>query len=54
MGAALDLLGRDAGGIGQRPGKVLYERQDVERALEFQETLKRRFDADLRMLTREA
>lgn len=55
MRAALALLEReDVDGIGQRSGKVLYERQDVERALEFQETLKRRFDADLQMLTQGA
>lgn len=38
--------------IGDRHGRVLIDRQDVERAMEFQQTIKMRFKEDLRILTR--
>lgn len=54
MDAALSLLeSRETDQIGRQHGKILYDRRDVERVLEFQETLKQRFAADLRMLTQE-
>lgn len=51
LGAALDLL-RDRGveEITERRGKVLFDRHDIERCLEFQVTLKRRFATDLKLL----
>jgi hypothetical protein len=36
--------------IEQRGGRVLFDRKDIERCLEFQKTLKQRFARDLRML----
>lgn len=51
LGAALELLeSRDAARVGRSGGKSLYEREDIERALDFQEALKERFAKDLRLL----
>jgi hypothetical protein len=47
-GGLLD--GQGAEEISARHGKVLFDRKDIERAMEFQATLKRRFSRDLETL----
>ena len=44
----LDDLGTDE--ISARPGQALYQRRDIQRAMEFQATLKERFSKDLAAL----
>lgn len=51
LNAALELLeSRAAARDGRSGGKSLYEREDIERALDFQEAMKERFARDLRLL----
>lgn len=51
LNAALELLEeRDAVRVGRSGGKSLYEREDIVRALDFQEAMKRRFVKDLQLL----
>jgi hypothetical protein len=50
--AAADLLNqRDLEEVGDRQGRLLFERADVERAMEFQQEMTSRFENDLRLLT---
>ncbi len=49
--AALKVLDdRDVSEIVEQRGKILFDRKDVERCLEFQDVLKQRFARDLRLL----
>lgn len=49
--AALDLLERrELNEVGDRHGRLLFDRADVERGLEFHVAMKTRFAADLRVL----
>jgi len=49
--AALDILVREGvEEVIEQRGKILYERNDIERCLEFQKILKERFARDLRLL----
>lgn len=51
ISAALDLLrGKEDNRSQDGPGRLRYGREDLERSLEFQETLKERFEADLKFL----
>lgn len=51
LNAALELLGdREAARVGRSGGKSLYEREDIERALDFQGAMRERFARDLRLL----
>jgi hypothetical protein len=53
--AAAQLLEqRDLDEVGDRQGRLLFERADVERGLEFHEEMKQRFNAELRLLTSDA
>jgi hypothetical protein len=48
LAAALELLERsDTDEISERQGKALFDRNDIERAADFQATLKKRFARDL-------
>jgi hypothetical protein len=50
--AARDVLDRkDVGKVGDRHGRPLYDKTDVERGLELHRTLKRRFEDELLILT---
>ncbi len=49
--AAALLEQRGTSHVGGRHGKALFEREDLQRAMEFQETLKERFAAELRTLS---
>jgi hypothetical protein len=52
--AALDVLSKEGvNEIVEQRGKILYERNDIERCLEFQKVLKERFASDLRLLNPE-
>lgn len=49
--AALNLLeARELEGVGGRQGRLLFEREDVERGLQFHAAMKTRFERDLRLL----
>lgn len=49
--AALDVLSKEGvNEVIEQRGKILYERNDIERCLEFQNVLKERFGKDLRLL----
>lgn len=49
--AALEILEqRGVKEITEQRGKVLFDRKDIERCLEFQTALKQRFARDLRLL----
>jgi hypothetical protein len=51
LGAALDVLNRrGVDEVGEPRGALLYDRRDIERCREFQESLTRRFAKDLRAL----
>jgi hypothetical protein len=48
LATAQSLLDKEgASDISARHGKVLFDRKDIERAMEFQATLKQRFSRDL-------
>ena len=49
--AALEFVDRrNASGVAGQRGKVLFDREDIKRCLEFQAVLKQRFAKDLRLL----
>jgi hypothetical protein len=49
--AALDVLSKEGvNEVIEQRGKILYELNDIERCLEFQNVLKERFGKDLRLL----
>lgn len=53
MAAARDFLGTaGVDEVTEQRGKILFQRQDIDRALEFQDALKQRFARDLRLLDR--
>jgi hypothetical protein len=54
LNAALKVLDdRDVNEIVEQRGKILFDRKDVERCLEFQSVLKQRFARDLRLLAQQ-